>query len=111
MSLNPQIEQYFKLLQDKKYKEAEELLNELKTVLRESKRGKGYWQALEGLLLTYKSNDDKNLYLSKILISKDNLEEVRNEFSAHAKNALHDEYDRGYFEALRDYLMIVYPPQ
>ncbi len=110
MSLDPQVERYFKLLHEKKYKEAEEILGELRQVMDKSKKEKGYWQALEGLLLTHKSNGDKNLHVPKAVASKDSVEEARKEFSAHARNALHDEYDRGYFQALLDYLTVTHPP-
>ena len=41
MVLNHKVEKYFTLLQNKKYKEAEEFLGTLKEIINESKKGKG----------------------------------------------------------------------
>lgn len=109
MNVDPKVEQYFKMLDNKKYKDAEDLLVTLKETITTTKKGKGYWQALEGLLLTSKANGDKNLYIPKVKAEKENLEEVKKEFSSHAKNTLHDDYDRGYFQALLDYMTIIFP--
>ena len=60
-------------------------------------------KALEGLLLTAKSNDDKYLYLAKIEKTPTKLRALRREFSAQTANALHTDYDRGYFQALEGF--------
>ncbi len=109
MIVNPEVQHYFQLLVDKKFKEAEELLRILKGVIATSKKGKGYWQALEGLFLTYKSNSERDLYILKIVNSVENLDEVKKEFTAHVSNPLHDDYDQGYFEALVDFLEVLAP--
>jgi len=54
-------------------------------------------------VLTAKSNDDKYLYLSKVERTPKNLKILRREFSQQAKNALHSDFDRGYFQALEAY--------
>ena len=66
-------------------------------------------KALEGLLLTYRNNDDKYIYLPKALAnrSEDSLNSLRKEFSEFASNELHGEYDRGYFKALEEYLSLL----
>jgi hypothetical protein len=61
-------------------------------------------KALEGLLLTAKSNDDKYLYLAKIEKTPTKLRTLRREFSAQTANALHTDYDRGYFYALESFV-------
>jgi hypothetical protein len=61
-------------------------------------------KALEGLLLTTKSNDDKYLYLSKIEMTPSKVKTLRKEFAQHGTNGLHSDYDRGYFEAVESYL-------
>ena len=70
---------------------------------------KGYVKALEGLLLTYRNNDDKYIYLPKALAnrSEDSLNSLRKEFGEFASNELHGEYDRGYFKALEEYLSLL----
>ena len=64
----------------------------------------GYLKALEGLLLTAKSNGDKYLYLAKIESTPKNLKTLRKEFAAQSKNSLHADFDRGYFQALESYI-------
>jgi len=58
-------------------------------------------------LLTAKSSDDKYLYFSKFEKAPKNLKALRREFSQHAKNALHGDFDRGYFQALEAYVRVL----
>lgn len=70
---------------------------------------KGYVKALEGLLLTYRTNDDKYIYLPKMLAThgEDSINQLRREFGEFAANEIHGEYDRGYFKALEDYVTLL----
>jgi hypothetical protein len=70
---------------------------------------KGYVKALEGLLLTYRTNDDKYIYLPKMLASRgeESINQLRKEFGDFASNEIHGEYDRGYFKALEDYVSLL----
>jgi hypothetical protein len=70
---------------------------------------KGYVKALEGLLLTYRTNDDKYIYLPKILASRgeESINQLRKDFGEFAANEIHGEYDRGYFKALEDYVTLL----
>lgn len=54
-------------------------------------------------MLTAKSNDDKYLYLSKTEITPSKLKTLRKEFGQQKTDALHSDYDRGYFQALESY--------
>ena len=67
---------------------------------------RGYVKALEGLMLTYRNNDDKYVFLPKALANRteETIGILRKEFSEFASNELHGEYDRGYFKALEDYV-------
>ena len=78
-----------------------------RVVLPSNESAKGYLKALEGLLLTAKSNDDKYLYLSKIERTQKNLKTLRREFSQQARNGLHSDFDRGYFQALEAYIRVL----
>ena len=66
-------------------------------------------KALEGLLLTYRSNDDKYIYLPKALSNRteQSVNQLRKEFGDFAVNETHGEYDRGYFKALEDYTTLL----
>jgi hypothetical protein len=70
---------------------------------------RGYVKALEGLMLTYRNNDDKYVFLPKVLANRteETIGSLRKEFSEFASNELHGEYDRGYFKALEDYIAIL----
>ena len=70
---------------------------------------RGYVKALEGLMLTYRNNDDKYVFLPKVLANKtaETIGNLRHEFSEFAANELHGEYDRGYFKALEDYVTLL----
>ena len=59
------------------------------------------------MLLTAKSSDDKYLYFSKIEKTPKNLKTLRREFGEQAKNSLHGDFDRGYFQALEDYVKVL----
>ena len=70
---------------------------------------RGYVKALEGLMLTYRNNDDKYVFLPKVLANRteETIGNLRSEFSEFAANELHGEYDRGFFKALEDYVALL----
>ena len=67
---------------------------------------RGYVKALEGLLLTFRTNDDKYIYLPRVLATAtgEAVNALRIEFEQFSANDIHGEYDRGYFKALQDFL-------
>ena len=89
---------------DRRISDAEKELDSIRTSTPASDATTGYLKALEGLLLTAKSNDDKYLYLSKIEKTPKNLRAIRKEFANHNANVLHADYDRGYFQALESFV-------
>jgi hypothetical protein len=85
--------------------DAEKELDTIRTSIPATESAKGYLKALEGLLLTAKSTDDKYLYLSKIETTPAKVKTLRREFGQqHTANVLHSDYDRGYFQAVESYL-------
>src|SRR5436309_5239986 len=74
-----------------------------------SQSSRGYVKALEGLMLTYRNNDDKYIFLPKVLANRteDAINNLQKEFSEFTANELHGEYDRGYFKALDDYFTLL----
>ena len=97
---------FFKLIAMKKIPDAEHEFKKIQERIDNTKENSGYIRALEGLILARKSGD-KNIYLARINATKNSVEETKKEFLAHASNELHDEYDRGYFKALAEYLKVV----
>ncbi len=97
-------EKYFQAIIQRRISDAEKELDAIRTSIPETESAKGYLKALEGLLLTAKSTDDKYLYLSKIEMTPTKVKTLRKEFGQHNANALHSDYDRGYFQAVESYL-------
>ena len=95
---------FFKAVIEKRNADAEKELDAVRATIAGTENGRGYLKALEGLLLTAKSNDDKYLYLSKIEKTQRKLRELRKEFTNHTTSALHSDYDKGYFQALENYI-------
>jgi hypothetical protein len=59
--------------------------------------------------LTYRTNDDKYIYLPRALSNRteESVNLLRKEFGEFASNEIHGEYDRGYFKALEDYVTLL----
>lgn len=101
-------QKFFESIFYRRIKESEKNLEEIMLGEKiDSKKKEGYLKALEGLLLTIKSNDDKYLYFSKTSFDPSVLETLRKEFKDHVESSLHSDYDRDYFSALLDYLKVI----
>ncbi len=96
-------------MEGRAWTDAEKELDAIRQKSENSAWSKGYVKALEGLLLTYRNNDDKYIYLPKALLnqSEDSVTSLRKEFAEFSANELHAEYDRGFFKALEDYLSLL----
>jgi hypothetical protein len=59
--------------------------------------------------LTYRNNDDKYIYLPRVLGThgEESINQLRKDFGEFAANEIHGEYDRGYFKALEDYVTLL----
>jgi len=100
--------QYFQLVAKRQFAEAERILERMKLKAEKTERNRGYLQALHGILLSNKSNNDQYTFLSNInLNDKAALEKHRREFLKHSRNGLHSEYDRGFFSAWADFTRIL----
>ena len=98
---------FFQLVTSRQFAEAERILERIKQKIHMSDRNRGYFQALYGMLLTMK-NSDRYSFLSTVdFTNKKQLKNYRKEFLDHMESRLHDEYDRGYFEAWSDYMKIL----
>ncbi len=95
---------FFEAVMARRIADAETELDSIRTMIPGTESGRGYLKGLEGLLLTAKANDDKYLYLSRIEMTQKTLKTLKREFADHTKNALHSDYDRGYFQALEGFI-------
>lgn len=104
---NPQIvdsNKFFGAVIERRISDAEKELDSVRAAIPATETARGYMKALEGLLLTVRSNNDKYLYLAKIEKTPTKLHTLRREFSAQTMNGLHTDYDRGYFQALEGFV-------
>ncbi len=97
---------YFQLLNGRKLSEAEEVLKKVKEGLDGSEWNKGYLNAMEGLLLAARSDDDRYLYLKRVKLGTQTLREVKAKLRrcVGETGLLNPEFDSGYFRCWVDYL-------
>jgi hypothetical protein len=102
------INKYLQHVGERAWTDAEKELDTIKQKSDSTQWSRGYVKALEGLMLTYRNDDDKYIYLPKALANKNREENdaLKKEFGEFATNEIHGEYDRGYFKALEDYLSL-----
>ncbi len=98
---------YLKAIAERRLKDSEEAFEKIRGAFGSSQWEKGYVKALEGLLLTLKSNDGRYLYLQRIKLDDKALKKLKEEFKKQSTHELHADYDRGYFAALTDYASVL----
>jgi len=105
---SPFVTRFFQLVRERQFAEAERILERLKLKGQKNERERGYLQALNGIFLASKSNDDQYLFLSNVnLKDKSELEKHRREFLKHTRDSLNAEYDHGFFSAWAEYMRIL----
>jgi len=93
---------FFENLFTRRFSEAEKALEAIK----EKRFGntefkEGYVKALEGLLLSYRSGDDRD-FLNRAPFDTKSMERYKREFKAFIKDGIHAPFDIGYFMAWSD---------
>jgi len=103
------VNKFLQYVGERSWTDAEKELDIIRQKSENTQWSRGYVKALEGLLLTYRNDDDKYIYLPKALAnrSEEDTKVLRKDFADFAANELHGEYDRGYFKALEDYLSLL----
>jgi len=102
------VTRFFQLVAKRQFAEAERILERLKERIQKTRWNKGYFRALQGILLAQKSNNDRYAFLSNMHpTTKEELKNYRQDFIKHAKNSLHADYDRGFFSAWGDYMRVL----
>lgn len=103
-----EVERFFREIGDRAWTDAEKELDSIRQQSNGTDWSRGYVKALEGILLTFRSGDDKYIFLPRALqkASSENLESLRREFAEFTKSTIHGSYDRGFFRALEDYLSL-----
>jgi len=102
------VTRFFQLVAKRQFAEAERILERLRERIQKTRWNKGYFRALQGILLAQKSNNDRYAFLSNMSpTTEEQLKNYRREFTKHAKNRLHADYDRGFFSAWADYMRLL----
>jgi hypothetical protein len=103
------VNRFFQNVESRAWTDAEKQLDSIRQETESTPWYKGYVKALEGLLLTFRTNDDKYIYLPKALVNRneESVNKLRKDFGEFASNEIHGEYDRGYFKALEDYTSLL----
>ena len=98
---------YLKAIAERRIKDGEAEFDRIRPSLDDSEWNRGYLKALEGLLITFKTNNSKYLYFHrKDLENPKNRKKFEEEIKKHSNNELHADYDRGFFSAIMDYFTI-----
>lgn len=98
---------YFQLITKRSFAEAERLLEDLKQHASSSEWSKGYLNALDGMMIALRSNNDQYALIRKIESNPKKIAALKNEFLNHPRTLLHEGYDRGFFAAWADYLRVL----
>ncbi|PVX25275.1 MAG: hypothetical protein CW691_05110 [Candidatus Bathyarchaeum sp.] len=97
---------FFQLLKGRKFAEAERVLERIRQKTNETEWNSGYIHALDGVLLAQKSNDSYAFVTNMNLEDEKELKKSRKEFLKEYKNKIHSDFDRGFFAAWADYMLI-----
>jgi len=102
------VTRFFQLVSTRQFAEADRVLERLKQKMQMNERNRGYFQALYGMLLAQRNNDDRYAFLSNLNMNdKKQLKSYRLEFLRQSQHRLHADYDRGFFSAWADYMRIL----
>ncbi len=98
---------YLRAIAERRLKDGEVEFDRVNLSLDDSEWNKGYLKALEGLLITFKTNNSKHLYLQRKELEDQKIrKKFKEEIKKHSINELHEDFDRGFFSALMDYFTI-----
>jgi hypothetical protein len=97
---------FFQLVKGRRFAEAERVLERIKSKTNITEWNSGYLHALEGILTAQKSSDSYAFIKNVDFDDEKNLKKFRKEFLKEYKNKVHADYDRGFFAAWADYMLI-----
>ena len=92
---------------ERRFTEAGRIIDRMESRIKEkgySDFARGFIYGLKGIILMYRMRN-RNTFISRLDLNDVNLlKKYYREFSEHAKNKLHGDYDRGYFSALAKFM-------
>jgi len=92
------IDRFFQLLMKRNFKAAKIILERIQNRLQRREWERGYFNALNGMLLGLESGD-KRLFINNLA----NPQQYREEFLKHSQSRMHADFDRGFFAAWADF--------
>jgi len=102
------VTRFFQLLVNRQFTEAERELERLKQKMHKTEWNRGYFRALYGMFLSRKANGDSYSFFSRVdLDDKPKLNSYKREFLDHVRNRLHGDFDRGFFSAWADCMLVL----
>ena len=102
------VTRFFQLLVERQFAEAERELQRIKQKMHKTEWNRGYYRALRGMWIAYKSTGDEYTFLPKLNFNdKKALQNYRKEFRAHVKSKLHEDFDRGFFSAWSECMRVL----
>lgn len=98
--------QYFQALQNRNFSAAEDLLSKFREKAGGEEHGRGYACAMEGLLLSAKSNNDRYLYYKRLVADRELLPDSGRSCKRRITEfgVLNPEFDKGFFSCWLDFL-------
>ena len=97
---------FFQLVKARRFAEAERVLERIRLKTNITEWNSGYLHALDGILTAQKSNDAYS-FLNKVNFEDEKeLTKHRKDFLKQYRSKIHVDYDRGFFAAWADYMLI-----
>jgi hypothetical protein len=97
---------FFQLMKGRRFAEAERVLERIRQKTNVTEWNSGYLHALDGIILAQKSNDSYAFIKNVNFEDEKELKKSRKEFLKEYKNKIHSDFDRGFFAAWADYMLI-----
>ena len=97
---------FFQLVKGRRFAQADRVLERIRLKTNETEWNSGYLHALDGILLAQKSGDSYAFLKNVNFDDEKDLKKFRKEFLKEYKNKIHADYDRGFFAAWADYMLI-----
>jgi hypothetical protein len=94
--------QCFHFLVEKDLPKVERILERIKIDLKKSDWNQGYFNALNGMLSSLRSDGEQYSFILKM--DAENISELKKRFLDNSKDFLYTDFDRGFFSAWADYL-------
>ncbi|MFQ6094916.1 MAG: hypothetical protein ACE5NN_02120 [Candidatus Bathyarchaeia archaeon] len=102
------VTRFSQLVLERRFAEAGRVLQRLTEKMKRNEWNRGYLQALNGILLTQKSSDERYAFLANLdLDDEKTIRKHRRDFLNQIKSEFHAEYDRGFFSAWSDFLRVI----